>query len=115
VSERLPLWRAISGFAVLGSLIAVLLSLAPVYVENYRLGQFIRTLAAEPGVAAAPDESLRPRIVERARELELPVHPEDVQITHAAGRARLLAKYKVQKDLVVAHLDLHFHPEASTR
>ncbi|MES1260554.1 MAG: hypothetical protein ABUS49_02375 [Acidobacteriota bacterium] len=115
MSERLPLWRAILGFAVLGSLVAILLSIAPLYMENYRLGQFLRTLAAEPNAAAVPDDVLRPRILDRARQLELPVRPEDVQITRTAGRARLLTKYKVQKDLVVTHLDLHFHPEATTR
>ena len=113
--RQLPVWRAVSGFAVLGSLVLVLLSLAPIYVENYELGQYIHTLAAEPSTAAAPDEILRPKILARARQLGLPVHPGDVQITHAGGKVRLLTKYKVQKDLVLSRLDLHFPPEATTR
>ena len=115
MNERLPVWRTISGFGVLGGLVAVLLSLAPIYVENYRLTQFIHHLADEPNAASAPDSMLRPRILERARQLDLPVHPEDIQVTHRGGKMQLLTKYKVQKDLVLSHLDLHFHPEAATR
>lgn len=112
---RLPLWRTISGFAVLGSLAAILLILLPIYVEDYRLSQFMRSIATEPAAASTPDEQLRPRIVERARQLDLPVHPEDIEIRHEGGKLRLLTRYKVQKDLVVSHLDLHFHSEVSTR
>jgi hypothetical protein len=115
VTERLPLWRALSGFAVLGSLVAVLLSLLPVYIGNYQLTQFIRGVAAEPNVGAVAEDSLRPRILERARQLALPVTAADVQISHEGTRVRLQAKYKVQKDLGLAHVDLHFHPEAASR
>ena len=101
----LPLWRLISGFAVLGSLLLIALALAPVYVASYQLSQYVRTLASRPGMVAVPDETLRAQIVERAHVLKLPVEPTDVTVTHTGNRMQLqIARYKVQ----VWHADLHF-------
>lgn len=102
---RLPLWRLISGFAVLGSLLLVALALAPVYVASYQLSQYVRMLALRPGTTAVPDEILRAQIVEHAHTLKLPVEPVDVTVTHTGQRTQLqIARYKVQ----VWHADLHF-------
>jgi len=90
-----------------------MLLLLPIYVENYQLNQFVHSVAVEPGAVSQPDEALRPRILRRAQELNLPVHPGDVEISRSEGRLKLVARYKVQKDLGLAHVDLHFHPEAS--
>ena len=109
MTERLPLWRAISGLSVLGGLVAVLLALAPVYAGNFRLTQFLRAVAADN---AASEELVRSRIVDRARQLGLPLQAGDIQISHEGGKLQLSTRYKVQKDIGIAHIDLHFHPAA---
>jgi hypothetical protein len=100
---KLPLWRLIAAILVLLGMAGVLLALAPVYFENYELRQYIRSLAN------APDESLRTAILARARQLDLPVQPGDVQITHPDGRLRVDLKYAVQMDFPLYQVDLHFH------
>jgi hypothetical protein len=109
VTERLPLWRTISGLAVLGSLVAVLLALVPIYIGNFRLTQFLKSVAAD---SSAPEQLVRSAIVNRARQLGLPLQAGDIQISHDGGKLQLSTRYKVQKDLGPAHIDLHFHPAA---
>jgi hypothetical protein len=111
----LPLWRLIAGIAVLGSLVAVILVLAPVYIDNLRLGSYVHSLAAAPAMASAADETIRSEVVQRAGQLDLPVHPEDVRITHNGGKLQLHVKYRVRMDLALYPVDLHFHPEANSR
>lgn len=107
---KLPLWRLILGVLVLAAMAAVLISLAPVYLENYRLGQFVKQLAHSP---ASTDDSVRAAVLSRARQLDLPVDSADVQITHASGKLRIETKYAVQMDFPLYQVDLHFHANGS--
>ena len=108
MSEKLPLWRLVAGFLIFAGLIAVLLALAPFYVENFQLQRYARELTHRPDAATTPDEILRTRVVDRARHLNLPVGPGDVQVTHAAGGVQIQAKYMVQVDFRLYQVDLHF-------
>ena len=109
---KLPLWRLVLAIFVLGTMAAVLVSLAPVYFENYQLGQFVKRLAREQNT---PDDSLRAAVLNRARELDLPVDPGDVAVTHSDGKSRIETKYKVQMDFLLYQVDLHFHANAASR
>lgn len=102
---KLPLWRLITGLAVLGSFIVVMILLAPVYIDNYRLRGYERDLAATPASAKASDDELRGDVLKRARELDLPVVPGDVKIAHNAGKPHIETVYKVKMTLYP--VDLH--------
>jgi hypothetical protein len=91
----------------------ILLALAPVYVEDYRLGQYIRSLTRGPDFGATPDETLRSAVLARARRLNLPVQPGDVRISHTNGRIQLQLTCKVQMDFPLYQVDLHFHHSAT--
>jgi hypothetical protein len=103
---RLPVWRLCAAVFILGGMVAVLLLLAPVYLENMRLGVYIRDLAK----TSAPDETLRDGVLARARSLNLPVEPDDIHITRSPGKVKVEAKYAVVKDFRLYAVDLHFHP-----
>jgi hypothetical protein len=103
---KLPLWRLIAAILVLAAMAGVLLTLAPVYFEDYKLRQYIRALV---GSSKASDEALRAEVLERARQLDLPVQPGDVQISHPDGKLKLQLKYAVQMDFPLYQVDLHFH------
>jgi Domain of unknown function (DUF4845) len=113
-AQPLATWRLIAGIGVLGSLVAVILALAPVYIENLRLGSYVRALASAPASATVTDETIRSEVLQRASQLDLPVHREDVRITHNGGKLQLQVKYRVQMDLAIYPVDLHFHPEANS-
>jgi hypothetical protein len=98
----LPLWRLISGIAVLGAFVAVLGFLTPVYIDDIRLHRYIVSLPA------APDETVRSEILARARQLDLPVKPGDIHIVRTGPKAKIELKYVVQMNLGVYPVDLHF-------
>ncbi len=112
---KLPWWRLILAVLVLGTMAAVLLSLMPVYFENYQLGQFVKQLVRGPD---APDDALRAAVLKRARELDLPVDAGDIAITRSEGKSgklRIQTKYKVQMDFLLYQVDLHPPANAAAR
>ena len=103
--QRLPLWRAIAGFGVLGCLLAIALAIAPVYLANYRLTQYVRSLPSQSDAARTPDETFRTEIVDRAHQLHLSLQPSDVTVKHEGVKVQLrVSRYKAQ----AYHADLHF-------
>lgn len=111
--EKLPLWRVIAGFGLLGTLVALLVVAGLVYLDNFRLDRYMRALAEQPGLVGLSDEALSDRLAGRARELGLPVQRGDISITRTDGRAHIrIARYRVETP--VGHMDLSL-PEASSR
>lgn len=94
-------------------MVAVLLLLAPVYLENLRLGWYVRDLVNTPNAAATPDETLRSGVLARARQLDLTVNPGDIQITRTENKLQVQVKYAVVKDFRLYQVDVHFHPNAT--
>ena len=113
--QKLPLWRMIAALLVLGLMITILATLAPVYFEDYRLRRYVIDLAHSPNAATMPDETLRSQVLAEARKLDLPVEANDVSITHGQGGIELQIKYAVQMDFPLYQVDLHFHPSASSK
>ena len=99
---RLPLWRRIAGFAVLGTFAAVIVFLTPVYLDDFRLYRYAKSLPD------APDETLTAEVVAKAHDLNLPVRPANIHITRAGGKARIELRYTVKMDLIAYPVDLHF-------
>ena len=111
--QKLPLWRAIAGFGLLGILAALLVIAGLVYLDNFRLDRYMRALAEQPESVGLSDAALSDRLVGRAGELGLPVHASDISITRTDGRVRIrIARYGVETP--VGHMDLRL-PEASSR
>jgi hypothetical protein len=107
-TAKLPLWRLIAGIAVLGAMVMVLLALAPVYLEDYQLRQYVHSVARSPGAATITDDTLRTNILNRAHQLDLPVRPSDIAISHdQGGKLHLKIKYAVQMDFSLYQVDLH--------
>jgi hypothetical protein len=99
------LWRLIAGIAVLGSFVAVIGFLTPVYLDDYRLHRYVQSVAAASGT---PDETMRAEVIAHAHELNLPVHPGDIHIVHAGGKTKIEMRYTVKMDLAFYPVDLHF-------
>lgn len=99
---KLPLWRLICGFAVLGTLLAMMGSLVPVYVENYKFSQFVLTAPR-----TADDAAIRTNLAAKAAGYGLPVLPEDVKIDRSKTPPHIQVRYIFQKNFAVARIDLH--------
>lgn len=112
---KLPLWRLIAGILVLLVMASVLIALAPVYLEDYQLRQYVRSLTRQPDAARMPDDGIRSEVVARAHQLDLPVAASDIQITHTDGKLQVQLKYAVEMNFPLYQVDLHFHPGATSR
>ena len=111
--ETLPLWRLILGVAVLGSLVSILLLLAPAYIQNSRFSGRVQAVVSFS--TAQGDDAPKNAVLREATALGLPVQSGDVKVSHPGGKLRVELKYAVQKSLGPYHVDLHFHPSAQAK
>jgi hypothetical protein len=97
----------------MASLVTLLALASVVYIDNFRLDRYMRDLASQFASASLSDSALTASVVERAKQLNLPVSAHDVTVTRVDGRPIIrIAKYGVQTYLV--RMDLRL-PEATSR
>ena len=109
---KLPLWRFLLAILVLGAMVTVLVTLAPVYIGNYQLQRYVKQLVRG---SDAGDDALRTAVVARARQLDQPVVPGDIQISRGDGKIEVETKYAIQVDFPLYQVDLHFHANGASR
>ena len=102
--------RTAAGIAVLAGMAAIGVLLLPPYFENWKLQQYLNDLGADPGTAGKTPEVLRANVVNKAAQLGLPVHTEDVRVSKSGDAVRVEVLYLVRVDLAVYSVDLHFRP-----
>jgi hypothetical protein len=112
---KLPLWRLILALLVMAVMAGILLSLAPVYFENYELGRSVQALVRGTNAASLSDDALRASVRARARELDLPVREEDVNVSHIDGKTELRVKYAVNMDFPLYQVEVHLQASAHSR
>ncbi len=109
---KLPVWRTIAGFAVLGSLVAVLLALAPAYVSNASFTRTLGGIAQSPQAKAADDNGVRDLVMAQAKTSALPVNFSDIKVSRSGGKVGIQLKYAVHINIAgLYRVDLHFHPQ----
>lgn len=105
-TNKLPLWRLIAGLAVLGAFAAAIAAMTPVYLDDFSLYRYIRSLPdASP---AASDATLIAEILTKAHALNLPVKSGDIHISHTGPKRKIELRYTVRMDLLIYPVDLHF-------
>jgi hypothetical protein len=108
-------WRLALGALVLLVLIALGAALTPIYLHNLSFQHYVSALAEDPKTHERDDSLIRSSLVEKAEELKLPVHFENIQIARTAETVRITVRYVVHVNLVVYAVDLHFYPGAGSR
>ncbi len=111
MNHKLPFWRLILAILILGGSAAVLLSLAPLYLRDWQLRNYLRDEARNPEIVSMADSALRSKIVAQAHNLGLPVTAPDVLITRNRTNVKMEIRYTVSFELY--QVDLHFHSSAS--
>ncbi len=105
--------RTIGGIAVLLMLVLAGVLLIPPYIENFKLQQYLNDLDADAETAKTPVDVIRANVVNKAAELGLPVHTEDVRVARAGdGVVKIEVLYVVHVGMSVYTVDLHFRPAA---
>lgn len=95
---------------MLGLLVLLAIFLIPPYVENWRLQQYLNDVGADPATAAKRPEIVRADVVNKANDLGLPVHGDDVKVTRSGDALKIEVLYLVHVNLAVYTVDLHFRP-----
>jgi hypothetical protein len=100
---------------VLGAIGYAAVKIVPVYVNNYELEDFIRQQTPFWLMQQIPMEVVRNKILDKAKDLELPVTPKQVKIEANASKVTVDIDYTVPIDLKVYTLQLHFSPSSENR
>lgn len=121
--NRVPRWRIVAAAAVLAALAFFMLNFAPIYIRNLQLQNFVATIPQrieKQAKSGSPpsDDLLRTWVLDKARQLDLPVTADNVQIRRSPANARVETidvHYFVRVDLPGYTVNLHFYPGAGSR
>jgi hypothetical protein len=110
-----PRWRIAAAIAVLAALLGFGVLFAPIYAGNLKLQAYVAEITHRVDSQNQPDEALRQNILNKARELDLPVRADNVHIVHSSDGLRIDVRYFVRVTLPGYTVDLHFYPGAGSR
>ena len=104
--------RTAAGVAVLLIFVLIGVLLVPPYIQNWKLQRFVNELHDDPALVKLPPDAIRVRILNRAAQLGLPVHTDDIHVTSADNAVKIEILYVVHIDVAGYAVDLHFRPAA---
>jgi hypothetical protein len=98
-------------FAVLiaGAMAAVGTAVIPPWWKSRQLTAIVEGIAQSADSATRPDDALKLSVVEKARDLGLPLTVDNVRIDRRDGRLRIETRYDVLVDLPYYTVRLHFY------
>jgi hypothetical protein len=88
-------------------------TLVPIYLASYQFQDALVTIAkfSVTGVVPRTDDQMREDVLKKAKELDIPVTPEAIKISHAGPQPEISVDYTVVVDLVNGKkLTLQFNP-----
>ena len=107
--KRARQWLALVLLAVFVYVCAVLL---PYVLHNLRLQRYMENLARSADSATRSPDALRAQVLERARQLDLPVKAQDVQVESSGAALEISVRYVVAVDFPGYTAKMHFAPSA---
>jgi hypothetical protein len=110
-----PRWRIAAAVAVLAALLGFGVMFAPIYAGNLKLQTYVAEITRQVDSRKQPDAVLRQNVLNRARQLDLPVKADNVQIIRSPEGLRIDVRYFVRVSFPGYTVDLHFYPGAGSR
>jgi hypothetical protein len=108
-------WRIAVAVLILAGLVFFLATFTPYYLRNFQLQRFVSDLTHRVENQTKSDDALRTWVVEKARQLQLPITEDEVHITHPPDGMRIDIRYFVKVDVPGYTVNLHFYPGAGAR
>jgi hypothetical protein len=105
----------VAGCLVLAALVFFAILFAPVYVRNMKLQNYVDGMTHRAGNDKQSDDALRAMVLDKARQLDLPVTEDNVQVYRSADGLRLDVRYSVTVRAPLYQVDIHFYPGAGSR
>ena len=113
--NRVPRWRIAAAVAVLAALLGFGALFAPIYLGNLKLQTYVSEITQSVDSRNQPDEALVRNVLNKARELDLPVKADNVHIIRSPENLRIDVRYFVRVSVPGYTVDLHFYPGAGSR
>jgi hypothetical protein len=110
-----PRWRIAAAVAVLLALLGFGAMFAPIYAGNLRLQTYVAEITRRVDSKNQSDEVLVRNVLNRARDLDLPVKADNVHINRSPEGLRIDVRYFVRVTIPGYTVDLHFYPGAGSR
>lgn len=105
-------WRTIIALAILAGLTAMVVRLAPPYIQNWKFQRYLNSAAEQPASSAKEVAVIQAQVIGKALSLNIPLKESDVEVEREDSRIHIKALYVVRVDLPGYTVDLHFRPEA---
>lgn len=113
--KRVPAWRVAVAVLILAGLVYFLALFAPIYFRNLQLQSYVSELTRSGESGRQPDTALRATVVDKARQLNLPVAVDNVHVERTADGLHIDVRYFVRVTMPGYTVDLHFYPGAGSR
>jgi hypothetical protein len=105
---RILFWLVVVGAAIYTGWMVV-----PAFIANYRLKESIDDSARSAAVNnQRTEDEIRRAVYLDAKDLQIPLKPEDIKVERSGGDVFISADYTVHVDLLVHPFDLEFHPSS---
>ena len=105
------LWRTAAAVLILAGLIGMAGLLAPPYVRNWRLQEYLNSLAGDPNTPSLPPEQIASKISHKAASLGIALDTSSVHVVIRGARLAVRAPYAVRVEMPGYAVDLHFRLE----
>ena len=107
--------RAIIGVVIVVGGVYYGYLLIPPYFNNYQLQDYIESEARINTYTVKPEQDIREGVAKQARNLDIPLRPEDITVQRGTGELLISCSYTVHVDLPGYPLDLKFAPSSKSK
>jgi hypothetical protein len=107
--------RAILGVAVIVAVLYAMWMLVPPYFHNYQLQDTIADEARMNTYTAKSEEDMRETIWRKAKDLEIPITREQINVRREGQSVAIWIDYTVHVDMPIYPVDLQFHSSSKNK
>ncbi len=110
-------FKAVLVVALLVVLVYLGIKLVPPLVNNYQLQDELTTLAGgfSPYAASRTEENIRKEVLRKAKDLGLPIKPDQVHVVTSAYGVYIDVRYNVMVETPAYTFNLKFNPRAGNK
>jgi hypothetical protein len=106
--------KTVVTLAILVAIVYLCFKIIPAYVSNYELEDLMKSEARFAFVNRRTPEQLRETIYKKARDLDMPIGPENIRVETQTNGYRITVTYTVVIELPGYELKLDFKPMADS-
>lgn len=109
-------FRGLLSLALCVAALYVLWQVIPPYFRNYQFQDSIEEIARFTGIdSRITEDDIRQRTLKSAKEYEIPLTAEQINVTRNGSEVAISADYVVHINLPVKPVDLDFHPSTKQK